>query len=162
MDKLYYNEFHHKQTGIITLASFRDDLVFIGINSHQLCDFASRINLKAFKDTASNKIAIEQLKEYFNKERKVFDLKTKFLTGTAFQQKVWNELKNIPYGKVISYKELAKRIQSPNAFRATGNANSKNPIPVIFPCHRVINSNGDPGGFSCGIELKKYLLSLEY
>jgi methylated-DNA-[protein]-cysteine S-methyltransferase len=101
-----------------------------------------------------------QLKEYFNSERKEFDIPLD-LRGTEFQKGVWEELIKIPYGKTISYKELAIRMGSVKKSRAVGQANSLNPAPIIVPCHRVINSDGKLGGYSCGIEIKELLLELE-
>lgn len=102
-----------------------------------------------------------QLDEYFNGYRKDFDLEIKFLKGTDFQKNVWNELRKIPYGESISYKELAKRIGNPKACRAVGGANNKNPIGIIVPCHRVIGANGKMIGYAEGIDKKEFLLKLE-
>ena len=82
-------------------------------------------------------------------------------TGTPFQQKIWHSLWQIPQGQVISYKELAQKAKSPQAHRAAGNANGKNPLPILIPCHRVIASDGKIGGYSCGVSIKKKLLKLE-
>ena len=81
--------------------------------------------------------------------------------GTPFQKKVWKELLKIPYGEVISYQELAKRVGNIKAQRAVGGANNKNPIPIFIPCHRVINKNNKLGGYALGLDIKKYLLELE-
>jgi methylated-DNA-[protein]-cysteine S-methyltransferase len=81
--------------------------------------------------------------------------------GTAFQRRVWQELTRIPRGQAISYKELAQRIGNPKASRAVGQANAVNPIPLIIPCHRVIAADGGLGGYSSGIERKRWLLSHE-
>jgi len=102
----------------------------------------------------------KQLKQYFAKERKTFDIPLK-LIGTNFQISVWNELNKIPYGETISYQELAKRVGDKNSARAVGNANGKNPIPIIIPCHRVVRKNGDLGGYGGGIKIKRKLLELE-
>ncbi|NWF89976.1 MAG: methylated-DNA--[protein]-cysteine S-methyltransferase [Ignavibacteriaceae bacterium] len=101
-----------------------------------------------------------ELKEYFNGERKKFNVPLD-IEGTEFQKKVWNELMKIPYGKLKTYKEVAIRIGNKNAVRAIGRANSTNHIPIIIPCHRVIASNGSLGGYSGGISLKEKLLELE-
>ena len=81
--------------------------------------------------------------------------------GTDFQKRVWQALLEIPYGQTISYKQLAEAIGKPTASRAVGNANGKNPIFIIIPCHRVIGANGSLTGFAYGVELKKRLLSIE-
>ena len=103
---------------------------------------------------------IKQLQEYFDGNRKEFNLPVK-LKGTDFQIKVWQELQKIPYGQTISYSELAKRINCPKAIRAVGGACGKNPIPIIIPCHRVLGKNGNLTGFSGGINYKEKLLILE-
>ncbi|HRI46867.1 MAG: methylated-DNA--[protein]-cysteine S-methyltransferase [Ignavibacteriaceae bacterium] len=102
----------------------------------------------------------KQLKEYFEGKRKKFSVKMD-LSGTPFQLKVWKELTKIPYGKTISYKDLAKKTGDVKAVRAVGTANGHNPIPIIIPCHRVINSNGELGGYSGGLDIKVILLTLE-
>jgi len=104
--------------------------------------------------------AISQLNEYFAGTRKSFDLPLKF-SGTEFQKLVWRELQNIPYGKTISYKELAEKTGNIKACRAVGMANNKNPIPIIIPCHRVIGASGKLTGYAGGLEVKKFLLELE-
>ncbi len=103
---------------------------------------------------------VKQLEEYFAGKRTTFDLAFKFL-GTDFQVKVWNELSRIPYGKTVSYKDIARKIKNPKAVRAVGTANGKNPICIIVPCHRVIASDGAIGGYGGGIPMKQYLLELE-
>ncbi len=101
-----------------------------------------------------------QLDEYFRGERKSFDIPVEF-HGTDFQMRVWKELMKIPYGEVISYKELARRLQSPKAYRGVGNANGKNPLIILAACHRVIGADGSIGGYSAGIEKKIKLLEIE-
>ena len=105
------------------------------------------------KETAS------QLDEYFAGERTEFELPME-LDGTAFQREVWTELTRIPYGETISYGELARRVGRPNGPRAVGQANGRNPIPIIVPCHRVLASNGI-GGYGGGLRVKRALLELE-
>jgi len=104
--------------------------------------------------------ALDQLEAYFNGELTTFDLELN-IQGTNFQKMVWRELVKIPYGETLSYSELAKRIGNPNASRAVGMANGKNPISIIIPCHRVIGKNGSLTGFGGGLEVKKNLLELE-
>ena len=101
-----------------------------------------------------------QLNKYFKGELKDFSIPLK-LTGTDFQKKVWQALLQIPYGKTISYKQESINIGNEKAFRAVANANGKNPISIIIPCHRVINSNGKLGGYTGGIKKKVFLLGLE-
>lgn len=103
---------------------------------------------------------VQQLKEYFEGKRTEFNLPLR-LKGTSFQTQVWDELAKIPYGETISYHELAHRVGNDKAYRAVGNANGKNPICLIVPCHRVIQSNGGIGGYAYGTDVKKFLLNLE-
>ena len=85
----------------------------------------------------------------------------KFTKGTIFQRNVWSELLKINYGETVSYKEIAEKLGKPNACRAVGGANNKNPIAIIVPCHRVIGKNGNMVGYADGIEKKEFLLNLE-
>ena len=101
-----------------------------------------------------------QLAAYFSGELTEFGLPME-LTGTDFQKRVWESLKSIPYGTTISYGEQAKRIGNPNASRAVGLANGKNPISIIVPCHRVIGSNGKLVGYGGGLSRKENLLNFE-
>ena len=101
-----------------------------------------------------------QLKAYFAGELENFDLSLS-PHGTPFQQRVWSELQKIPYGKTISYGELARRIGNPKASRAVGLANGSNPISIVIPCHRVIGSNGKLTGYGGGLPIKEKLLALE-
>jgi methylated-DNA-[protein]-cysteine S-methyltransferase len=110
--------------------------------------------LKILKQT------VRQLEEYFKSERREFDLP--FDTGgTDFQKKVWAQLALIPYGKTVSYSDIAKRIKNGKAVRAVGTANGKNPLSIIVPCHRVIQGNGTLGGYAGGLQTKTKLLELE-
>jgi methylated-DNA-[protein]-cysteine S-methyltransferase len=104
--------------------------------------------------------AITQLDAYFAGDLRSFDLPLA-PRGTDFQRKVWDLLRGIPYGTTISYGELARRAGNPNACRAVGAANGKNPLPIVIPCHRVIGRDGRMTGFGGGIEVKRYLLRLE-
>lgn len=101
-----------------------------------------------------------QINEYFEGKREQFDVPLK-CEGTPFQQSVWRQLQKIPYGQTRSYQEIAIGIGNEKAVRAVGQANNKNPIMIIIPCHRVIHKNGDITGFACGLEVKQYLLELE-
>jgi len=104
--------------------------------------------------------AREQLEEYFAGTRTGFDLPL-HPQGTAFQLTVWEELARIPYAETISYGELARRIGQPQAMRAVGAANGRNPLPIVVPCHRVIGSNGSLTGFGSGLPAKRFLLGWE-
>ncbi|MBC7828093.1 MAG: methylated-DNA--[protein]-cysteine S-methyltransferase [Chitinophagaceae bacterium] len=104
--------------------------------------------------------AIEQLIQYFHGGRRIFDLPIN-QQGTDFQQKVWHQLVNIPYGKTISYLELSRRLGDPKTIRAAASANGKNNICIVVPCHRVIGSKNDLVGYGGGLWRKKWLLGLE-
>lgn len=104
--------------------------------------------------------AEKQVQAYLNGELMLFDLPF-ILHGTNFQQTVWQALNSIPYGTTCSYKDIAEIIQNPKAVRAVGGANNKNPLPLFFPCHRVIGSNNKLVGYAGGLDIKRRLLLLE-
>ena len=104
--------------------------------------------------------AARQLAEYFAGSRREFDLALR-LDGTVFQTRVWRELTRIPYGRTWSYGDLAKRIGKPNAPRAVGLANGRNPISIVVPCHRVIGADGSLTGYGGGLPRKRWLLAHE-
>ncbi|MDE6017644.1 MAG: methylated-DNA--[protein]-cysteine S-methyltransferase [Muribaculaceae bacterium] len=104
--------------------------------------------------------AVSQISEYLEGRRKDFCVPLR-LVGTEFRMKVWNEMRRIPYGETITYKELARRIGSPDACRAVANACGANPFPIIIPCHRVVASGGKPGGYTGGLDIKLALLEIE-
>lgn len=104
--------------------------------------------------------AIEEMDEYFRGKLRDFSVPLD-IRGTYFQKKVWEALMAIPYGQTRSYGDVARAIGNPGASRAVGMANAKNPLPIIVPCHRVIRSDGSPGGYGGGIDLKLKLLDLE-
>ena len=106
------------------------------------------------------KSAARQLKEYFARDRRDFDLAVT-LHGTPFQRKVWEQLKKIPCGETLSYGQLATRILQPTASRAVGLANGRNPVSIVIPCHRVIGADGSLTGYGGGIERKQWLLEHE-
>lgn len=112
------------------------------------------------KSAAPFKEAERQLKAYFARELKKFDLPLT-LEGTDFQLEVWKNLQLIPFGETISYGELARRIAKPDAARAVGLANGQNPIAIVIPCHRVIGSDGSLTGFGGGLPIKEKLLRHE-
>ncbi|MDR0681132.1 MAG: methylated-DNA--[protein]-cysteine S-methyltransferase [Dysgonamonadaceae bacterium] len=148
MDTGYY----HSPVGILEIKA--DDKAIISV---QLCDKI------AWRTKSKNPIirqSIIQLSEYFAGKRRSFDLPL-FAKGTEFQEKVWDALLQLPYGKTVSYAEVAKIVRHPKAWRAVGSANGKNPIAIIIPCHRVIASDGTLGGYAHGLDIKKQLLDLE-
>ena len=106
------------------------------------------------------KVCVSQLQEYFKGNRNHFDFKLN-PKGTDFQQKVWQELLNIPYGKTMSYMDLSKKLGDVKAIRAVASANGKNPLWIIVPCHRVIGTDGSLTGYAGGLWRKKWLLEHE-
>ncbi len=104
--------------------------------------------------------AVKQLNEYFSGERKIFDLPIKY-EAMPFCKRVWDTLQKIPYGQTWTYKDIADMLDKPKAYRAVGNACNKNPLLIVVPCHRVVNTNGRLGGFAAGVKIKKSLLDLE-
>lgn len=122
-----------------------------------------RIGARDLKEDREGGLLMEterQLKEYFDRKRRAFDLPLD-LMGTDFQKKVWNALLGIPFGKTKSYGDLAKQLGDLKAVRAVGGALNKNPVSIIVPCHRVIGATGDLVGFAGGLGTKNYLLRLE-
>ena len=105
--------------------------------------------------------AYKQLTEYLDGSRTGFDLPIN-PSGTSFQQQVWCELLNIPYGETRSYKDIALLLGNEKSSRAVGSANNKNPIPIIIPCHRVVGSDNKPVGYVGGVKIKEFLLNLEH
>ena len=114
------------------------------------------------RHTKNSLHAKKELEEYFSAGRREFTMGTSFLEGTEFEKEVWQTLREVPYGETRTYKWLAEKIGKPHAFRAVGNALGKNPIPIIYPCHRIIESDGSLGGYSSGIDIKRRLLEIEY
>lgn len=106
------------------------------------------------------KSAVAQLQDYFNGKRTKFSFKMNPV-GTEFQQRVWQELLNIPFGKTCSYLELSKKLGDVKAIRAVASANGKNPLWIVIPCHRIIGSDGSLTGYAGGLWRKKWLLDHE-
>ena len=121
--------------------------------------FDETIELGSISNDLCEKVS-GQLQEYFNGTLKAFDLPLA-PAGTDFQMKVWEELMKIPFGTMISYLDLAKKLGDEKVIRAAASANGKNPIPIIIPCHRVIGSDGSLTGYSGGLDKKRWLLKHE-
>jgi methylated-DNA-[protein]-cysteine S-methyltransferase len=111
-------------------------------------------------DAAPFPALVRQLAEYFAGERTAFDVPLA-AAGTPFQQRVWSALRTIPYGTTVSYRDIAVAIDNPNAVRAVGLANGRNPIAIVVPCHRVVGSDGSLTGYGGGLAAKQQLLDLE-
>ncbi len=151
MNDLYFSYFN-SPIGVIEIIANKDYL--IGVN---FVEFIPDEKRKGNRITISTR---KQLKEYFLGKRKKFDVKY-LLKGTDFQRTVWNTLTKVPYGAVATYLDIAKMVGNEKTVRAIGSANSKNPISIIIPCHRIISSNGHLSGYAGGIERKEWLIEHE-
>lgn len=166
MKNIIKTKSYESPCGMLLLGSFNDRLCLCDWQVEKHRDHVDRRLkrvLKAeFEDGSSDVIeeTVRQLDEYFAGKRKEFNVPLLFV-GTDFQKTVWNELLNIPFGKTISYGEMARRIGMPKAVRAVANANGANAISILAPCHRVIGSNGSLTGYGGGLAAKKMLLDLE-
>jgi methylated-DNA-[protein]-cysteine S-methyltransferase len=163
MNKIYYSFFDSPILEKVFVASTERGVCMVDFLKSEkafLKRLKKRFPGEIIRDDRKNKNVLNQLKKYLKGDLKRFDCKTDF-KGTPFQRKVWSALAKIPYGQTRSYKEIARAIGYPKAFRAVGNANGRNSIPLILPCHRVIESNGGLGGFGHGIEIKRRLLDFE-
>ncbi len=147
--------------GLLSIAATSTGIAAIEFGEMDFTAIAKKMKLQlVYGSTPLLENCIAQLNEYFAGKRRNFSLPL-HLVGTDFQQKVWKTLMTIPYGTTICYKEEAQRAGNEKAIRAVAQANGANPIPIIIPCHRVINANGTLGGYSSGIDKKQFLLDLE-
>lgn len=151
--------------GKIYLASTAQGVVKISVGEQAEDSFnhwlsQNFVSAKIVEAQEENKEIETQLQQYFAGERKEFALNLA-LIGTPFQKRVWKQLLTIPYGSTVSYQDLARQLGSSNLCRAVGSANSKNPLAIIIPCHRVIGSNGRLVGYAGGLHFKQLLLDLE-
>ena len=143
-----------------------DDMIWLvqaSENALKRIDLIDKADSSTLHETPNDitNLTIRQLKEYFIGNRAHFDIPLDISGYSTFSQKIWNILLTIPYGKTISYKELADRTGDVKCIRAAATANGRNPIPIIIPCHRVIGSDGGLTGYSLGLDIKKYLLNIE-
>ena len=150
---MFLKHTYNSPIGNIGLLIKDDNLILISLINPMLKGLDAMMDSKSFKDI------ITQLDEYFFEGRKKFDVAFK-ISPTNFRLKVYQEMQKIPYGKSITYSDLACKVGSPKAFRAVGTACGKNPLPLIIPCHRVKAQSG-LGGFTGGLNIKRFLLSLE-
>ena len=156
MTAIYFTEFA-SPIGTIQLRGAAEALTGVFMEEHR---HEPARPVGAVRDAAPLRSAQRELEEYFAGERREFSLALA-PEGTPFQKRVWQALREIPYGETISYLELARRVGSPRGFRAVGQANGHNPISIIVPCHRVIAADGSLGGYGGGLERKRFLLALE-
>jgi methylated-DNA-[protein]-cysteine S-methyltransferase len=163
MGKIYYSSFDSPLLKKVFVASTDKGVCMVDFLKSER-DFLWRLKEQfpeeIIRNDRKNKVVLSQLKKYLKGQLKSFDCPLDF-KGTLFQKRVWSELAKIPYGQTRSYKEIAKAIGHPQAFRAVGNANGCNSLPLIIPCHRVIESNGGLGGFGHGLKVKRQLLDFE-
>ncbi len=163
MDKIYYSFIDSSFLKRVFVASTERGVCmvdFLTLEKAFLNELRKLFPGKIIRDDRKNKAVLSQLKKYLKGKLRRFDCPLD-MRGTPFEKKVWSKLAKIPYGQTRSYKEIARAIGHSKAFRAVGNANGKNPLPLIIPCHRVIESNGGLGGFGHGIKVKKQLLDFE-
>ena len=126
-------------------------------------EFGGNMDIENYTENQFHPVLLEteqQLNDYFSGTLKSFSISLS-PAGTIFQRAVWNSLTTIPYGETVSYGDVAVSIGNPKSVRAVGQANNKNPIPIIIPCHRVVGKNGSLVGYAGGLEIKKHLLTLE-
>lgn len=147
---IYYG-YYNSPIGFIEIQVKCDKLISL--------DFVAKTK-KIHEENEYVDLVIKQIDEYFKGKRKEFKLNLN-INGTYFQSIVWNELINIPFGKTVSYKDIAKNIGNEKACRAVGNANNKNKIAIVIPCHRVVGSNNKLVGYSSGVDKKKWLINFE-
>ncbi len=163
MDKVYYALFESSWLGKVFVASTERGVCrvdFLTSEKAFLKTLKEQFPPCIVKDPLKNKDIILQLKRYLEGKLKKFHCRLD-LKGTPFQKKVWSALAKIPYGQTRSYQDIARAIGHPRAFRAVGKANGVNPVPLIIPCHRVIERNGGLGGFGHGLKIKQKLLDFE-
>jgi len=163
MEKIYYSSFYSPLLKEVFVASTSKGICMVDFVTSEkafLKELKNSFPGEIVRDDRKNSRVLDQLEKYARGELKHFDCSLD-LCGTPFQMKVWRALGKIPYGRTRSYQEVAKAIGHPKAFRAVGNANGRNPIPIILPCHRVIESNGGLGGFGHGLKVKRQLLDFE-
>jgi O-6-methylguanine DNA methyltransferase len=153
--------------GLLLGGATKKGIVFLEFTEENTINTHKHKNEKKFNsvlfDEENEYLSIleNELKEYFTKKRKTFDIPLDIIRGTDFQREVWNILLKIPYGKTISYQKQAEMLGNIKAVRAVANANGANNTVILIPCHRVIGKNGSLTGFGGGIWRKKLLLELE-
>lgn len=154
--------FYETRIGKMMIAEEDEGICEVGLLPSEEDQNASEYNQSEVNIIETKLIAetARQLEEFLNGTRKEFDVKLN-PRGTDFQHKVWNALRNIPYGETRSYKQIAEAVGNGKASRAVGMANHNNPIMIIVPCHRVIGANGKLVGYAGGLNIKEQLLNIE-
>lgn len=163
--KLYIDTHNDKEFGRLVIAVSEKGLRFISLGERaglkRVIQHAEKYNLAPAKDSSKTKDIKKQLREYFYNKRKSFTAKLDIGYLRPFTKKVLREASKIPYGRIATYGQLARKAGAPDASRAVGQVMAKNPIPIVIPCHRVIGSDGNLTGFGGGLGLKKRLLERE-
>jgi methylated-DNA-[protein]-cysteine S-methyltransferase len=163
MERVYYSFFDSPFLKRVFVASTKKGVCMVDFLTSErafLKRLKDRFSGGIIKDRRSNQKVLSQLDKYLKGKLRRFNLQLD-MKGTSFERKVWSALAKIPYGQTRSYRDIAKAIDHAKAFRAVGNANGRNCLPLIIPCHRVIESNGGLGGFGHGLKVKKQLLDFE-
>ena len=150
---MLFTHLYNSPVGGISLLKDDSDLIGVSFSNQVFCDANARNDENTFK------IIINQLNEYFFEGRKNFSIQYR-LPFTGFRSEVFKEMIKIPYGESVTYSYLAKKVGNPKAYRAVGSSCGKNPLPLVVPCHRVVSKSG-LGGFTGGLDIKRFLLELE-
>ncbi len=150
MNRTYFS-YYTSPIGLIEIVGTPTAITELNFVEDRRPDAASHPNVRKAK---------QQVAEYFEGKRRKFDIRLA-LSGTDFQQQVWQRLQTVPYGRTASYQDIARGIGSPAAVRAVGAANGRNPVAIIVPCHRIIGKNGRLVGYGSGLWRKEWLLSHE-
>jgi len=154
----------HLSIGKLSILAVKEGVVKISFENESMEKMEkwckNHLGMRIVEGTDFTTEAKIQILNYLSGKRKSLNFPVVHL-NTPFRKRVLEAERNIPYGETRSYGEVAKMVASPRAVRAVGSANANNPLPLYYPCHRVINSNGTLGGFGWGVEVKQYLLDLE-
>jgi len=148
-----YNTYYYSDIGVLEIVGTENGILSVS--------FLGEKSVSEGEIPHCLKECYSQLDEYFKGKRKKFTVKIR-LEGTDFQKRVWKQLMKIPFGRTASYKDIAVSVGNKNAVRAVGNANGKNKMAIIIPCHRVIGSDGELVGFGAGLWRKEWLLKHEF
>jgi methylated-DNA-[protein]-cysteine S-methyltransferase len=149
--------------GELLVASTDEGLVAVGLTEPDdvLERLAAKVSPRVLRDPSRLDGPRRQLDEYFEGRRREFDLPLDWSMSQGFRRTVLHELITVPYGAVVTYAELAQRTDNPRAVRAVGSAMATNPLPIVVPCHRVVRTGGSLGNYGGGVEMKRWLLTME-
>lgn len=163
--KLFIDRLRHKRYGSIFIGVSDKGLRYVGIGKdasyNTAIKYAIANNLIPERNSKKTERYVRQFKKYLDGDKKNFSFAIDLVHLPAFTRKVLHAALNIPYGKIITYGDLARRVGSPKAARAVGRVMATNPIPIVIPCHRVVGADGSLTGYGGGLAMKKRLLQLE-